>query len=570
MPKSAYSFDRITIPAACDADWDAMVGNDQVRFCKHCGLHVTNLSSMTRSQAMRFVEQSRGRLCVRYLQRPNGEILTKHIPQQLHQISHRVSRFAAAALSASFSLASAAAQSQSDRRATAPSQVQILLSVPAATEKRASMSGVVKDPNGAVVPEATVTLVDTKAKTSFVYVTGNDGGYNFSLLEGGAYNLSVDAPGFSVVERKNLELPVNSSKMVDVDLTLPIITAEVEVKLEIPEEVSVQSGVVAIREPTNPLAAAAHKDDLDAVKELLPVTTDVNAWDEYTNTNALAYAIENDDREMVKVLLSAGANVNSPNKSGRTPLMYLGEGATTELIDDLLAAGANVHDRDGAGSSVLANVIVGTPVAVVKQLIKAGARLDTLDDDGNTVLMRAAGNDDPLVVPLLLTAGVDVAAKNTDGDSALTIAARSGKSQNLKALLDAGSRFNLPEDELTNLFLQAAINDDPSVVRLMLEAGANANAKDDSGTTALMSAALSGKPETLKILIAAGADLNTVDDRGVSALMRVSEVENARALLDAGADMSLRNKEGKTALALAIENNENEIIKLLKSRGAPE
>ena len=41
MPKSVRSFDRITIPAPCDADWDAMIGNDQVRFCEHCKLHTT-------------------------------------------------------------------------------------------------------------------------------------------------------------------------------------------------------------------------------------------------------------------------------------------------------------------------------------------------------------------------------------------------------------------------------------------------------------------------------------------------------------------------------------------------
>jgi hypothetical protein len=37
------------IPAPCDADWDTMVGNDRVRFCEDCNLHVTNLSNITRS-----------------------------------------------------------------------------------------------------------------------------------------------------------------------------------------------------------------------------------------------------------------------------------------------------------------------------------------------------------------------------------------------------------------------------------------------------------------------------------------------------------------------------------------
>jgi hypothetical protein len=118
MPKSAASFDRITIAAPCNADWEAMIGNDHVRFCEHCHLHVTNLSSMTRLQAMRLVERSRGRLCVRYIQRANGEILTKQLPQKLHRITQRVNRIAAGAFSATLSLATAAAQTKPDPNST--------------------------------------------------------------------------------------------------------------------------------------------------------------------------------------------------------------------------------------------------------------------------------------------------------------------------------------------------------------------------------------------------------------------------------------------------------------------
>ncbi len=60
MSEPIRSLDRVTIPQPCSADWDEMIGNDQVRFCEHCSLHVTNLSSMTRQEAMRFVAKSRG------------------------------------------------------------------------------------------------------------------------------------------------------------------------------------------------------------------------------------------------------------------------------------------------------------------------------------------------------------------------------------------------------------------------------------------------------------------------------------------------------------------------------
>src|SRR3954470_21973930 len=104
VPKSNRSFDRMIIPAPCDADWDSMIGNERVRFCEHCSLEVTNLSNLTRQEAMRLVAKSEGRLCVQFVRRNDGSIVSKKIPKQLHQISRRVSRLAAGAFSATLSL----------------------------------------------------------------------------------------------------------------------------------------------------------------------------------------------------------------------------------------------------------------------------------------------------------------------------------------------------------------------------------------------------------------------------------------------------------------------------------
>jgi ankyrin repeat protein len=49
-----------------------------------------------------------------------------------------------------------------------------------------------------------------------------------------------------------------------------------------------------------------------------------------------------------------------------------------------------------------------------------------------------------------------------------------------------------------------------------------------------------------------------------------NEPETVLLLLNAGADLTIRDKEGQTALSLARENHQEEIVKLLKSRGAPE
>lgn len=568
MPTSVRSFDRITIAAPCEADWEAMSGNDQVRFCDHCQLQVTNLSTMTRAQAVQFMAQSRGRLCVRFVQRAGGEIITKQIPQKLHHISRKVSRIAAGAFSATLTLGSAAAQSQSSAKSPVARQSQVVV---ASTESnQASLGGTVKDPNGALVPQATLTLTNPRTNDTYRFVTTDDGAYKFSLLDAGRYNLSVDAPGFSVVEKQNLELSASANKTIDVDLAIAIVTVDVVVKSELVEE-QVRMGMVAIREPFDPLIKAAYKDDLDAVKQLIPTTSDINKWDEGTHTSALAYAIENGNRDMVKLLLAAGAGVNNANRNGETPLMYLASNASADMVHDLVMARADVNARDEAGATVLSHVVPVAPFAAVKALVDAGARIDVKDENNDTLLMRAVENNDPDVVKFLLSAGVDVEARNEDDESALTIAARAGKGENLQTLIAAGGTLNLKTEELSEV-LGAAVGNSNSglAVKILVNAGANVAAKDEDGVTLIMLAARAGHADALKALIDQGADLNAIDKDGRTALMQVDDVDTARVLIDAGAGLTAKNKDGKTALQLAIESDQTDLIKLLKSRGAPE
>jgi hypothetical protein len=59
---------HLPIPEPCPADWDAMTGDEQRRFCASCAKHVHDLSSMTRREAERALdaEQASGDMCVRY------------------------------------------------------------------------------------------------------------------------------------------------------------------------------------------------------------------------------------------------------------------------------------------------------------------------------------------------------------------------------------------------------------------------------------------------------------------------------------------------------------------------
>jgi hypothetical protein len=99
MAKFTDRLDSVRIAAPCPADWDSMYGNERVRFCGQCQLHVYNLSDMSKAEAEQLIGQTEGRLCVRYYKRRDGSIITQNCPVGLRAIKRRLSRIATAVMS---------------------------------------------------------------------------------------------------------------------------------------------------------------------------------------------------------------------------------------------------------------------------------------------------------------------------------------------------------------------------------------------------------------------------------------------------------------------------------------
>ncbi len=94
MP-ATLSLNVIDIARPCPADWDAMHGNDQVRFCDHCQLNVYNLSQMTRSAAEQLLIEKEGHLCVRLYRRMDGTVITRDCEGAWKLAVKKLSRLAA-------------------------------------------------------------------------------------------------------------------------------------------------------------------------------------------------------------------------------------------------------------------------------------------------------------------------------------------------------------------------------------------------------------------------------------------------------------------------------------------
>ena len=158
--------------------------------------------------------------------------------------------------------------------------------------------------------------------------------------------------------------------------------------------------------------------------------------------------------------------------------------------------------------------------------------------NGTTDLHAAAVEDRVTAVRLLLLAGADPNAVDGSGKTPLSLAAMNGNGVILRALVNAGGR---------------------------------ANASTADGLTLLMLAARSST-EATEALIDGGAAVNVQDPlAGGTALMwsvRAGHAETARALIRAGADVQARNREGETALAMALAAGDDALVLVLRDGGA--
>ncbi|MGB7200935.1 MAG: ankyrin repeat domain-containing protein [Pyrinomonadaceae bacterium] len=454
MSKKSF-IDSVKVGSPCGEDWKQMSGNARVRFCSHCSKHVNNLSEMTRKEAARFVRGAGGDICIRYITDP----VTRQpmFANQLLQITRRAPGIAAGVMTASMSL-STAAYAQGGMAPVAIDNAVVRVEgkscddnskSKAVSKGQGKITGTVTDPNGAVIPNANVTLFSgVRAMTTS---SDADGIYKFENLSPGTYRIEIDSPGF-IKSTSELVLNERNDTVADSALEVGGFEEFVEVKADVELQVSGQSvavgGMIAVVEYTSPLSRAIADDDVELVRELLVKGANLNAKEEsYSKITPLFVAVEQGNIEIVRLLLDFGAKVNARDSEKQTPLMRLDDDATPELVELLL---------------------------------QFRAKVDAVDNNGNTPLIIAAGHANPEVIEALIDGGADVNASNKEGKTALMSAADSDNIESVRTLLVAGAKANAKDDEGDDAWEYAY---DKKTKKLLVSYGATPRPDtDDEGT----------------------------------------------------------------------------------------
>ncbi|HEX2801101.1 MAG TPA: ankyrin repeat domain-containing protein, partial [Phenylobacterium sp.] len=261
-----------------------------------------------------------------------------------------------------------------------------------------------------------------------------------------------------------------------------------------------------------------------------------------------------------------------------------------------LAAGVDVNAPSGDGTTALHWAAYRNDLAIADLLIGKGAKVNAATDLGVTPLWIAASNSSTPMVERLLAARADPnLAPATDG-TPLMIAARRGNAPAVKALLAQGADPNAREASHSQTALMwAASERHADVVGLLLAAKADVRARTKSwtqrvmmccqlyqgdfdgaaiipkgGFTPLLFAAQAGDVESARRILAAGADVNDASPDGASALviaLHAGQKDMAAFLIDAGADVRSAGA-GYTALHLAAARGDLNIVQALLAHGA--
>ena len=256
----------------------------------------------------------------------------------------------------------------------------------------------------------------------------------------------------------------------------------------------------------------------------------------------------------------------------------------------------------GAAESDLADAVMAGDRAAVRLLLQQGADVNTAQVDGTTALHWAVRQDDLEIAELLIGAGADLSAATLAGATPMQLATINGSAAMIESLLEAGVDPNgaLSQHGDTALMM-AARTGRPDALEVLLDHGANVDSRETwGGTTAVMWAVSEHHVEAVRILIDHGADVDArsriyplvgrggsegpepedatpgaepvgYTNGGFTPLLfaaREGDLESARLLLAAGANVNATASDGKDSLGLAIYNGNYGLASFLLDSGS--
>ncbi len=268
----------------------------------------------------------------------------------------------------------------------------------------------------------------------------------------------------------------------------------------------------------------------------------------------------------------AARNLNNRFEDGQTPLHLAAIYGHNAITTYLLENNANTSVQDSSGATPLHEAIRYGNLEIARMLLDAGANVNAKDNLGKTPIL--------LIIPkkkvydtynLLINYHADLKEKDMYGDTVLHTAAMLHVSTNVMRMLTLnGADINARNKEGVTPLAIAIQQKDVAMTRLFTLYGANIHTKDTHGDSPL-SLALASDDEIFESTVTK-TNSNTQDSEGNTPL-HIAIIKNAplakiQYIISLTDDVNIRNRDGNSALFLAVEKNWKEVGELLIAKDA--
>ena len=193
---------------------------------------------------------------------------------------------------------------------------------------------------------------------------------------------------------------------------------------------------------------------------------------------------------------------------------------------------------------------------------------------GESALLLAAGAGNAQIVTLLIANKANPNGQSSEFGSPITVAASNRRWPVVLTLLKAGANVNIADTYKRTPLQFASVDRQWSLVEQLLQRGADPNVADNvTGNSPLMWASTYGNAQIVRLMVSKGANPNLRNPHTCSTALHSAaysgSVDVLKVLVDQGAQPEAADRNGLTALAVAIANKRADSVSMLTAIGAP-
>ncbi|KAJ5777404.1 hypothetical protein N7520_000650 [Penicillium odoratum] len=304
------------------------------------------------------------------------------------------------------------------------------------------------------------------------------------------------------------------------------------------------------------MAAAANLPDL--LEEMISGGADLMEEDADGNSAFHAAALWG-HQKIGRILYENGADQMAQSHDGTTPLVEAARHGRLGFVEWLLTEKAQFETSHDERRNALQEASWEGHAGIVKLLLDAGADANSGGGRFGNVLQGAAYRGSVEVVQMLLDAHADVNAQGGEYGNALQAAVYWGKVEVVHMLLNAHADPNIQGGIFEYVLLAAAHNRDSDQIRILLDAGADSLVADELDQT-FLHVHVAALTEISDVLVRSPRLAPAINrrDKLLQTPLHISINQgcsrSAIALLDMGANPSIRDAYGKTVIDWVAED----------------